>query len=67
MFFIVAYKMYIFFPYKLCVCVCYLTTVYRSSDYWNLLINPTPPLHKRTHFHSDILNFFNIVTLKAHH
>lgn len=51
-----------FFPYKLCVCLLFNYSV--SSDYWNLLINRTPPLHKRTHFNSDILHFLNIVTLK---
>lgn len=65
MFFIVAYKMYFFSIQTVCVCLLFNYSV--SSDYWNLLINPTPPLHKRTHFHSDILHFFNIVTLKAHH
>lgn len=47
MFFIVAYKMYFFSIQTVCVCLLFNYSV--SSDYWNLLINPTPPLHSQTH------------------
>lgn len=56
--------MYFFSIQTVCVCLLFKYSTSVSSDYWNLLINPTPPLHKRTHFHSDILHFFNIATLK---